>query len=60
MYPAYINSKKTVKQGRRICKVKAVDNPLCQEIRDVCVSRGLNAEVSWLDLVLGRASGGEF
>ncbi|KAH3796788.1 signal recognition particle 19 kDa protein-like [Dreissena polymorpha] len=41
IYPAYINSKKTVKEGRRIPKEKCVDNPLYTEIRDVCLSAGL-------------------
>lgn len=40
VYPAYINSKKTVKEGRRIPKEKAVDNPSYTEIRDVCLSAG--------------------
>ncbi|GFS92093.1 signal recognition particle 19 kDa protein [Nephila pilipes] len=35
IYPAYINSKKTYAEGRRIKKGKCVENPTCQEIRDV-------------------------
>ncbi|GFY69527.1 uncharacterized protein TNIN_24401 [Trichonephila inaurata madagascariensis] len=35
IYPAYINSKKTNAEGRRINKEKCVENPTCQEIRDV-------------------------
>ncbi|KAF8793778.1 signal recognition particle 19 kDa protein-like [Argiope bruennichi] len=35
IYPAYINSKKTFAEGRRIKKDKCVENPTCQEIRDV-------------------------
>lgn len=45
IYPAYINSKKTLKEGRRIPKEKAVDNPTHQEIRDVLVSVGLKVGV---------------
>ncbi|XP_060569228.1 signal recognition particle 19 kDa protein-like [Ruditapes philippinarum] len=41
VYPAYINSKKTVKEGRRIPKDKAVENPSYIEIRDVCLSAQL-------------------
>lgn len=35
VYPAYLNSKKTIKEGRKIPKEKAVENPSYQEIRDV-------------------------
>ncbi|XP_029646055.1 signal recognition particle 19 kDa protein [Octopus sinensis] len=41
LYPAYINSKKTSKEGRRIPKEKAVDNPTFIEIRDVCAAAGM-------------------
>ncbi len=42
VYPAYLNAKKTLVNGRRIPKSKAVDNPTCLEMRDVCTSLGLN------------------
>ncbi|XP_046683762.1 signal recognition particle 19 kDa protein-like [Homalodisca vitripennis] len=45
IYPAYINSKKTIAEGRRIPKDKAVENPTHQEIRDVLVAAGLNIGV---------------
>ncbi|XP_072021264.1 signal recognition particle 19 kDa protein-like [Amphiura filiformis] len=45
MYPAYINSKKTAVEGRRITKEKGVDNPTVTEIRDVCQAIGLTAVV---------------
>lgn len=45
IYPAYINSKKTLAQGRRINKEKCVENPTHQEIRDVLVSAGLKVGV---------------
>lgn len=35
-YPIYINSKKTIAEGRRICTVKACENPTCVEIADCC------------------------
>jgi len=35
IYPAYINSKKTRAEGRRIPLNKAIENPNYQEIRDV-------------------------
>uniref|UniRef100_A0A671KGY4 Signal recognition particle 19 kDa protein n=1 Tax=Sinocyclocheilus anshuiensis TaxID=1608454 RepID=A0A671KGY4_9TELE len=42
IYPAYINSKKTLAEGRRIPAEKAVENPSCAEIRDVLTAAGLN------------------
>ena len=42
VYPAYLNARKTLVDGRRIPKSKAVDNPTCLEMRDVCISQGLN------------------
>ncbi|XP_072173609.1 signal recognition particle 19 kDa protein-like [Diadema setosum] len=45
IYPAYINSKKTVAEGRRIPKDRGVENPTITEIRDVCNSLGLPVAV---------------
>ncbi|PSN30640.1 Signal recognition particle 19 kDa protein [Blattella germanica] len=48
IYPAYINSKKTLAEGRRIPKDKAsiaVENPTHQEIRDVLAAAGLKVGV---------------
>ena len=45
IYPAYLNSKKTLAQGRRIPKDKAVENPTHQEIRDVLVAAGFKVGV---------------
>ncbi|KAG5280479.1 hypothetical protein AALO_G00060490 [Alosa alosa] len=42
IYPVYINSKKTLAEGRRIPTEKAVENPSCAEIRDVLTAAGLN------------------
>ncbi|KAG7490738.1 signal recognition particle 19 kDa protein [Solea senegalensis] len=42
LYPIYINSKKTLAEGRRIPAEKAVENPSCTEIRDVLTAAGLN------------------
>ncbi|WVZ14848.1 hypothetical protein V8G54_012414 [Vigna mungo] len=36
MYPVYINSKKTMAEGRRIAVAKACENPTCAEIGDCC------------------------
>ncbi|CAL9057492.1 unnamed protein product [Musa banksii] len=36
IYPVYINSKKTVTEGRRVCATKACENPTCIEIGDCC------------------------
>ncbi|KAF6022166.1 SRP19 [Bugula neritina] len=44
-YPAYINSKKTVSDGRRIPKDQAVENPTHEEIKTVCVAAGLTVGV---------------
>uniref|UniRef100_A0A1Y1MPL5 Signal recognition particle 19 kDa protein n=2 Tax=Photinus pyralis TaxID=7054 RepID=A0A1Y1MPL5_PHOPY len=45
IYPAYINSKKTLAQGRKIAKEKCVENPTHQEMRDVLVAAGLKIGV---------------
>ncbi|KAG8456308.1 hypothetical protein GDO86_002190 [Hymenochirus boettgeri] len=45
IYPAYINSKKTIAEGRRIPIEKAVQNPTCSEIADVCRAHKLTAVV---------------
>ncbi|XP_062340536.1 signal recognition particle 19 kDa protein [Osmerus eperlanus] len=42
IYPAYVNSKKTLAEGRRIPSEKAVENPTCVEIRDVLTAAGAN------------------
>uniref|UniRef100_A0A0A0L2H8 Signal recognition particle 19 kDa protein n=1 Tax=Cucumis sativus TaxID=3659 RepID=A0A0A0L2H8_CUCSA len=36
LYPIYINSKKTIAEGRRIGVSKACENPTCVEIGDCC------------------------
>ncbi|KAL6002020.1 signal recognition particle 19kDa [Asimina triloba] len=36
LYPVYINSKKTIAEGRRISVDKACENPTCMEIADCC------------------------
>ncbi|CAA0825452.1 Signal recognition particle 19 kDa protein [Striga hermonthica] len=38
LYPIYINSKKTLAEGRRINAGKACENPTCTEIYDCCVN----------------------
>ncbi|CAG9765172.1 unnamed protein product [Ceutorhynchus assimilis] len=45
LYPAYINSKKSLAEGRRIPRNKCVENPTYQEIRDVLAAAGLNVGV---------------
>ncbi|XP_039095719.1 signal recognition particle 19 kDa protein isoform X1 [Hyaena hyaena] len=42
IYPAYLNNKKTIAEGRRIPISKAVENPTATEIQDVCSAVGLN------------------
>ena len=36
LYPVYINSKKTIAEGRRISASKACENPTLVEIGDSC------------------------
>ncbi|KAG5222479.1 hypothetical protein OIU78_029481 [Salix suchowensis] len=36
VYPVYINSKKTIAEGRRISVEKGCENPTCIEIGDCC------------------------
>ena len=36
IYPVYLNSKKTVSEGRRIAAAKACPDPTCIEIADCC------------------------
>jgi hypothetical protein len=36
IYPVYLNSKKTVAEGRRIAAAKACPDPTCIEIADSC------------------------
>ncbi|XP_053360681.1 signal recognition particle 19 kDa protein isoform X2 [Clarias gariepinus] len=45
IYPSYINSKKTLAEGRRIPTEKAVENPSCAEIKDVLTAAGMNVRV---------------
>ncbi|XP_074851324.1 signal recognition particle 19 kDa protein [Carettochelys insculpta] len=45
IYPAYLNNKKTIAEGRRIPIDKAVENPTSTEIQDVCAAAGLNVLV---------------
>ena len=45
VYPAYINNKKTVADGRRIALDKACENPTCVEIRDVLQNVGFKVEI---------------
>ncbi|PZC86645.1 hypothetical protein B5X24_HaOG206206 [Helicoverpa armigera] len=45
IYPAYLNSKKTLAQGRKLSKSYCVENPTHQEIRDVLVAAGLRVGV---------------
>jgi len=45
IYPAYLNSKKSLSEGRKIALAKAVENPTCGEIRDVLVNAGFKLAV---------------
>ncbi|XP_075857703.1 signal recognition particle 19 kDa protein-like [Microcebus murinus] len=41
-YPAYLNKKKTITEGRQIPISKADENPTATEIQDICSAVGLN------------------
>ncbi|XP_006871869.1 PREDICTED: signal recognition particle 19 kDa protein-like [Chrysochloris asiatica] len=43
IYPAYLNNKKTIAEGKHIPLNKSVENPAATEIQDVCLAVGLNA-----------------
>lgn len=45
IWPAYIDSKKTKKEGRRISKEDAVPSPKLREISNACRKLDLNPEV---------------
>merc|ERR1711982_111520 len=45
IYPLYINSRRSVAQGRKIAQDKAVENPTYAELRDVCAAAGLTVGV---------------
>uniref|UniRef100_A0A2K5DVZ7 Signal recognition particle 19 kDa protein n=1 Tax=Aotus nancymaae TaxID=37293 RepID=A0A2K5DVZ7_AOTNA len=42
IYPAYLNNKKTITEGRRSPISKAIVNSTATEIQDVCSAVGLN------------------
>lgn len=42
IYPAYINAKKSISDGRRIQLDRAVDNPTCKEIAEVLNANKFN------------------
>jgi signal recognition particle subunit SRP19 len=45
IYPAYLNSKKTLSEGRRIPTKTAVENPSLNEIKDVLINAGFQIEM---------------
>lgn len=45
IYPAYIDAKKTVQEGRKVPKEYCIENPTYQEIKDVLSSANLNLVV---------------
>lgn len=45
IYPAYLNSKKSRQQGRRLAKEHCVEHPTFQEIKDVLSVCKLNIGV---------------
>ena len=45
IYPAYLNAKKSIADGRKIPLSKAVENPTLNEIKDVLVNAGFQIEL---------------
>jgi len=45
LYPAYINAKRTIAEGRRVPANKAVDNPTSQEMLDILKNAGFNVRL---------------
>ncbi|KAM3720682.1 Signal recognition particleprotein [Dirofilaria immitis] len=45
IYPLYMNSRKTIAQGRRVSKNKAVDSPTAQEIYDILSNAGMKVKL---------------
>jgi len=44
IYPAYLNAKKSIADGRKIPLAKAVKNPTLNEIKDVLVNAGFQKQ----------------
>uniref|UniRef100_A0A5F8H883 Signal recognition particle 19 kDa protein n=1 Tax=Monodelphis domestica TaxID=13616 RepID=A0A5F8H883_MONDO len=45
IYPAYLNNKKTIAEGRWILIDKAIENPTATKIQDVCLAVGFNVHI---------------
>lgn len=45
LYPAYIDSKKKISEGRRIPVSKCAERPTAQEMYDICKYLGLQCEL---------------
>ncbi|XP_020281975.1 signal recognition particle 19 kDa protein [Pseudomyrmex gracilis] len=45
IYPIYLNSKRSLADGRKLAKDKCVENPTHQEIRDVLLAAGFTVGV---------------
>uniref|UniRef100_A0ACD5Z0C5 Uncharacterized protein n=2 Tax=Avena sativa TaxID=4498 RepID=A0ACD5Z0C5_AVESA len=62
IYPVYLNSKKTVPEGRRIAATKACPDPTCIEIADSCtylkIRCAIDVPVSCFPYRLKFCSGG--
>ena len=62
IYPVYLNSKKTVAEGRRIAAAKACPDPTCIEIADSCgylkIPRAIEVPVSFSPYRWKFCSGG--
>eukprot|EP01117_Protostelium_nocturnum_P005250 TRINITY_DN1908_c0_g1_i1.p2 TRINITY_DN1908_c0_g1~~TRINITY_DN1908_c0_g1_i1.p2 ORF type:complete len:109 (+),score=29.52 TRINITY_DN1908_c0_g1_i1:110-436(+) len=45
IYPAYLNSRKTCSQGRRVPLASAVEEPTLMEIAELCKHLGYSVEI---------------
>uniref|UniRef100_A0A5S6QPK7 Signal recognition particle 19 kDa protein n=1 Tax=Trichuris muris TaxID=70415 RepID=A0A5S6QPK7_TRIMR len=45
IYPAYLNSKKSLAEGRRVPVAKAVENPTCNEIAEILKNIHFNVKI---------------
>lgn len=45
IYPAYVNSKKSSEEGRKVSKEDGVENPTTNEIKEVCQALGFHTKI---------------
>ncbi|KQJ84229.1 signal recognition particle 19 kDa protein isoform X3 [Brachypodium distachyon] len=60
IYPVYLNSKKTVAEGRRIAAAKACADPTCNEILDSCAYLKIPCKIEVLMYSAGQGVSARF